>query len=145
MGESWMNMVNTTYNSSTDMINKLQRIKGKTELKFYENSSNFYNNMNIKFDEDPFAKNAQGISKIYHKVLELIKFLRTKPQVKNMNNNYYDLYYTVIRNRKYIVDSQYENDFISLNDIVSNHYNGKKNNNEILKKFTHTVIRITLV
>ena len=59
--------------------------------------------MNIRFDEDPFAKNAQGISKIYHEVLLLLKFLQTKPQVKNMNNrmniSYYDLYYTVIKNR----------------------------------------------
>ena len=37
-----------------------------------------------------------------------------------MNIIYYDLYYTVIKNRdeKEIVDHQYENDFISLNDIV---------------------------
>ena len=51
-------------------------------------------------DEDPFAKNAQSISKIYHEVLLLRKFLQTKLQVKNMNNNYFDLYYTVIKNRK---------------------------------------------
>ena len=36
-------------------------------------------------DEDHFAKNAQGISKIYHELLLLLKFLQTKPQVKNMN------------------------------------------------------------
>ena len=47
--------------------------------------------MNIRFDEDPFARNAQGINKIYHEVLKLMKFLQTKPQVKNMNINYYDL------------------------------------------------------
>ena len=52
--------------------------------------------MNIKFDEDPFSKNAQGISKIYREVLLLTKYLQTKPQVKNMDINYYDLYYTVI-------------------------------------------------
>ena len=28
-----------------------------------------------------------------------MKFLQTKPQVKNMNNNYYYLYYTVIKTR----------------------------------------------
>ena len=28
--EIWMNMVNTAYNSSEDMINKLQELKGKT-------------------------------------------------------------------------------------------------------------------
>ena len=29
-------MVNTTYNSTEDMINKLQQLKGKTKLKFYK-------------------------------------------------------------------------------------------------------------
>ena len=43
--------------------------------------------MNIKIEEDPLAKNSQGISKIYHEVLLLMKFLQTKPQVNNMNNN----------------------------------------------------------
>ena len=81
------------------MINKLKQLKGKTKLKFYKNKSNYYDNMNIRFDEDPFARNAQGISKIYHEVLKLMKFLHTKPQVKNMNINYFDLYFTVIENR----------------------------------------------
>ena len=49
-------------------------------------------------DEHSFAKNAQGISKIYHEVLMLMKFLQTKPQVKNMNTKHYDLYYTVFKN-----------------------------------------------
>ena len=31
-------------------------------------------------DEDTFAKSAQGIKKIYHEVLLLKNFLRTKPQ-----------------------------------------------------------------
>ena len=31
--ETWMNMVNTNYNSTEDMINKLQELKGKTKLK----------------------------------------------------------------------------------------------------------------
>ena len=35
-----------------------------------------------------------------------MKFLQTKHQVKNENNNYYDLYYRVIKNRKEIVDDQ---------------------------------------
>ena len=51
-----MNMVNTTYNSTEDMIDKLQSLKGKTKLKFYKNISNYYDNMNIRFDEDHFAK-----------------------------------------------------------------------------------------
>ena len=74
-----MNMDNIPYNSTEDMIDKLQQLKGKTKLKFFKNISNYYDNMNIKFDEDPFAKNAPGISKIYHEVLKLMKFLQTKP------------------------------------------------------------------
>ena len=42
-------------------------------------------------DEDHFAKNAQCISKIYHEVLLLMNVQQTKPQVKKMNNFYYDL------------------------------------------------------
>ena len=85
--------------------------------------------MSFRFDEDPFAKNAQGVSKIYHEVLKLMKFLQTKPQVKNMNIYYFDLYYTVFKNRdeKEILDNQYENDFISSNDvIIQNRYVGIK-------------------
>ena len=64
------------------MINKLQSLKGKTKLKFFKNLSNHYDNMNIRMDEDPFAKKAQGKSKIYHEILLLMKFLQTKPQGK---------------------------------------------------------------
>ena len=86
----WMNMVNTTYNSTEDMINKLKQLKDKTRLKFYKYLSNYYNEMknkNFQTQKDLLAKNAQGISKIYHEVLLLMKFLQTKPQVKNMNIN----------------------------------------------------------
>ena len=122
-------MVNTYYISTADKIIKLQQLKGKTKVKFYKNINNYYDNMNIRFDEDPFARNGQGISKIYHEVLKLMKFSQTKPQVKNMNFNYYDLYYTVIKNRneEEIVDNKYENDIIGLNDvIIPNQYVGIK-------------------
>ena len=120
MREIWMKMVDTKYNSTEHLFNNLQQPKGKTNLKFYKNISNYYENLSIRFDEDTFAKNAQVISKIYHEVLFLMKFLQTKSQVRNMNINYYDLYYTVIKNRdeKEIVDNQYENDIISLNDVI---------------------------
>ena len=140
--EIYINMVNTTYNSTEDMINKLQSLKGKTKLKFYKNISNYYTEMknkNFQTQEDPFAKNAQGISKIYHEKLLLMKFLQTKPKVKNMNINYYDLYYTVIKTRdgNKDIDNQYENDdndYINFNDIIiPNHYIGRKNDNEILR------------
>ena len=131
--EVYINMVNTTYNSTEDMINKLQSLKGKSKLKFYKNISNYYiemknKNFQTNQDQDPFSKNAQGIHKIYHEVLLLMKFLQTKPKVKNMNNNYYDLYYTVIKTRdeNKDIDNQYENyenDYININDfIIPNQY-----------------------
>ena len=95
-------MVNTTYNSSEDMIKKLQQLKGKTKLKFYKNMSNYYiemKNKNFQTQEDPFAKNAQGISKIYHEKVLLMKFLQNNPRGKNMIISYHDLYYTVIKTR----------------------------------------------
>ena len=132
-------MANTTYNSSEDMINKLQSLKGKTKLKFYKNISNYYIEMKNKNfqtnNQDPFSRNSQSISKIYHEVLLLMKFLQTKSQVKNMNIKYYDLYYTVIKTRdgNKDIDNQYdndENDYIDINNfiITPNHYIGRKNN-----------------
>ena len=53
-------MVNTTSNSTEDLIKKLQSLKGQTELKFHKNTSNYYDNMDIRMDEDPFVENAQG-------------------------------------------------------------------------------------
>ena len=95
---------------------------------------------NFQTQEDPFAKNAQGISKINHGNLLLMNFLQTKLQVKNMNINYYDLYYTVIkiRDENKDIDNQKkddDNDYNSLNDvIIPNHYVGIKKNNEVLGK-----------
>ena len=134
-------MVNTNYKSTEDMINKLQQLKRKTKLKLPKNISNYYDEMKkkIQTQEDPFAKNAQGISKIYREVFLLMKFLQTKPQVKNMNNNYFDLYHTVIKTRdeNKDKDNQYENednDYFNFNDIITpNHYIGIEKNIEILK------------
>ena len=117
------------------MIDKLQELKGKTKLKFYKNISNYYDNLNIRIDEDPFAKNAEGISKIYHEVSLVKKFLQAKPQVKNVIFKNYDFYYTVIKKRdeKEIVDDQYENDYFNFNDFITpNHYIGIKNDIVIL-------------
>ena len=114
--EIYINMVNTNYNSIEDMINKLQQLKGKTKLKFYKNISNYYiemKNKNFQTNhQDLFSRKAQGIHKIYHEVLLLMKFLQTKPKVKSMNIKYYDLYYTVIKSRdeNSNIDNQYEND-----------------------------------
>ena len=117
------------------MINKIKQLKGKTKLKFYKNISKYYDNLNIRIDEDPFSKNALGISKVYHEVLLLMKFLQIKPQAKNTNNNYYDLYYTVIKNRddKNNEGEQFENDYINFNDIFLNHYIGRKIDIETLR------------
>ena len=89
-------------------------------------------------NQDPFSKNAQGFSKIYHEVLLLMKFLQTKPEVKNFNINYYDLYNIVIKTRdeNKDIDNQYdndENDSIDINDFINpNHYVGRKHG-EILR------------
>ena len=109
------------------MFNKTRSLKGK-KLKFLKSISNYYDKMDIRMDEDLFAKNAQGVSKIYQEVLLLMNFLQTKPQVTNKNINYYDLFYTVTKNRdeKEIVHNQFEKHFKNFIDIVSNHYVGKK-------------------
>ena len=89
---------------------------------------------------DPFSKNAKGVAKIYHEVLLLIKIRQTKPDVKIININYTDLYYTVIKTRDENKnrDNQYENDYhdyIDINDfiITPNHYIGIKPRETILK------------
>ena len=90
--------------------------------------------MNIRFDEDAFAKNAQGISKYYHDVLLLLKFLQTKPQVKNMIINCYDLYYTVIKTRDENEVVNNENDYINFHDFITPNQNiGIKPRETILK------------
>ena len=96
-------------------------------------------NKNFPTQEDHFSRNAQGISKFYYEVLMLMEFLQTKPQVKNMNINYYHLYFTVIKVRdgNRHIDNQYENDdndYINFKDfITSNHYVGIKPRETILK------------
>ena len=79
--EIYINMVNTKYNSIEDMIGKLQSLKGKSKLKFYKNISNYYIEMKNKNfqtnQQDPFSRNAEGISKVYHEVLLLMKSLQT--------------------------------------------------------------------
>ena len=43
-----MNMFNTTYNSTEDMINKLQELEGKTKLKLYKNIKKYSNEIKLK-------------------------------------------------------------------------------------------------
>ena len=100
------------------MVKKLQQLKGKTKLGFYKKLSKNCDEMNIRrpsgtfqFEEDTCSKNAPGISKIYYEVLLLMKFLQTKPQILKMNNNSFDLYYTVLKNRdeNEVVNDKYKN------------------------------------
>ena len=87
--------------------------------------------------EDPFSKNAEGISKIYHKVTFLQKLLQTKPRIKSMNNNCHDLYYTVVKNRddEEIKIDENQNIEIDYNDFddfkIPNHCIGRKNDKMI--------------
>ena len=62
-----MNMVNTKSNTTEDMIDKLQELKGKTKLKVYKNISNYYDNMNIRFDEDVLLKILEVLVKLIMK------------------------------------------------------------------------------
>ena len=66
-------------------------------------------------------------------------FLQRKPQIKNMNIKYFDLYYTVIkvRNENRDTDDNYqndENDYIDINNftIHPNQYVGIKPRETIL-------------
>ena len=64
-------MVNTNYNTTQDVIDYSQRLKkGKRKLQFYKNFSHDFDerichrqNCTFQFEEDPFAKNAQGTYK----------------------------------------------------------------------------------
>ena len=61
-----------------------------------------------------------------------MKFLQTKPQVKKMNIDCYDLYYTVIKKRKENVDEK--NNYIKfIDDITRKHYIGIKPRETTLK------------
>ena len=63
-------MVKTTYNKTEDMNNKLQSLKGKINLKFYKNISDYYIEMKNRYfqtQEDPFSRSAQDISRFIMK------------------------------------------------------------------------------
>ena len=88
-------MVNAEYNSSQDMIDNLQTLKGQTNLKISPNISNYFDEMKYRrqsgtflFEEKLFSKNEERISKLYLEVIFLMKFIQTKPQVKKSNINF---------------------------------------------------------
>ena len=43
-----MKMVHTIYNTTKDMIEKIQQLKGRIKLRFYKNISNYYTEMKNK-------------------------------------------------------------------------------------------------
>ena len=65
--KNWMNMVNTTYNSTKNKIDKLQQLKGEIKLKFYKNISKYYDNMEIRIYEDVLLKTLKVIAKFIMK------------------------------------------------------------------------------
>ena len=93
---------------------------------------------NFNIEQDPFSKNAESINAIYDEVFLLMELFQTKPQIKNLNIIYYNLY-TVTRNKdiKEIVKNKNEsigNDYININDIITpNHYIGIRPRETILK------------
>ena len=94
---------------------------------------------NFQFEKNPFSKSVRGSGKVYHEVLLLMNILQTNPEVMKMNNNYYDLDYTVNKNRddKEIVDDKYEKNEIVQNNFIDyitpNHNKSNKPRETILK------------
>ena len=71
-----MTVLKTTYSSTEEMINRLQQLKRKLKFNFFKNITKYYDEMenkSISFEEDPFAKNARGISEIYLEVFFVIE------------------------------------------------------------------------
>ena len=68
--EIFINMVNTNYNSTEDMIKKLQSLKGKTKLIFYKNLSDYYiemKNKNFQTQADIFLEKLKVLAKFIMK------------------------------------------------------------------------------
>ena len=68
--EIYINMVNTDYNSTEGMSNKLLEVKAKTKLKFYKNKNNYYTEMknkNYQINKIPFLEMLQVIVKFIMK------------------------------------------------------------------------------
>ena len=73
--------MNIKYESTEDMIEKLQSSKAMTKLKFCKSSSDYYYQMkyikrsgNFEFEENPFGKGAQGVAFLMHEALLLMIF-----------------------------------------------------------------------
>ena len=128
--EIYYSAVNTKHNSTVNMIKILQnKIKISN---FYDEMKHRRQSNSFQFEGDPFSKDIQGNSKHYREILLLMNFLQTKPKIKSMNNNYYDLYYTVNKTRDDEEIEEYkceniENDCINFDVFFTpEHYIGKK-------------------
>ena len=69
-------MMDTKYKTFEDMVDKLQSLKGQTKRKFYQNRSDYSDQLNYRRQsktfhskEVPFSENAQSIARIMHKTL----------------------------------------------------------------------------
>ena len=85
--ELYFSMVNTKFGTKEVMINKLKQLKSKTQLKFYQIISDYYEEIKYRRqtgffqpEEKPSAKSAQEIAKNFHGVLFSMKLLQTKSQ-----------------------------------------------------------------
>ena len=93
-------------------------------MKLYQDKGNYYDEMkcmkqkNTFQFEDRLSKNAQGLGKTMNETLLLRKFLQAKPQDNEMNNKFYDLYDTFIKNRnkREVVELK---DYDKFNDFVN--------------------------
>ena len=47
-------MANGKHETTQDLIDKLQQLKGKTKLKFYQNKSKYYDEMKIRRQSEIF-------------------------------------------------------------------------------------------
>ena len=73
----------------------MQILEGKTNLRCHHNISDQNGEMkyrgqngNFQPEEDISAKIAQCLGRIFDKVILLMKFLQTNPQVKSLNANH---------------------------------------------------------
>ena len=90
------------YRKTKNTIDKINKLKGETKLKFERNFSIYCDEMNyhrqkrkFSFEEDLFSNIAHSNTRIMHEVLLMMNFLHTKPQIKDKNKIYNDLFYAI--------------------------------------------------
>ena len=102
--EIFFSIVNMKYETSFERIRKIQSLNSKTRLISCKIVSTFYDDVSYRgqgnffmIEEDFFSNIAQSIASIVHEALLLKNFLQREPQVRSMNEIFFDLYYTIIR------------------------------------------------